>query len=173
MSGAVEKGPIEKPKRKMWKIVVSAAIVVLIVSIIGMYVYAYNALGETISESFETIYVSDVRLTDISLFPPSADVTVEYTIDNPTSTSIRLAKVSLDIWVDELSIGTLTATDKTLPAGGSTVLTATLHIGSQAINIIINPPYTMKLSGEVVATTNISFLTVTRTYPITETQTIS
>jgi len=173
LSETVEEIPVEKPKRKIWKIVVLAVVATLVVSTIGMYVYAYSTLEETLSKSFETIYVSDVRLANINLFPPSADVIAEYTIENPTGTSIRLVKVSFDIWVDEKSVGTLTATDKTLPAGGSTVLTATLHIGSEALDIMTNTPYTMKLSGEVVASTNILFLTVTHTYPITRTQTIT
>lgn len=173
LSETVEEVPLEKPKRKIWKAAVLAVIVILVVSTVAMYVYAYNALGETLSESFGTIYVSDIRLENMNLFPPSADVIAEYTIENPTGTSIRLAKVDFNIWVDGKSIGTLTATDKSLSAGGSTVLTATIHIGSEAIAIMTIPPYTMKFSGEVVASTNILFLTVTRTYSITETQTIT
>lgn len=181
MSEIVEKAPTpseevpeEKPKRKIWKIIVPVIIVAVLVASLGvMYVYGDSVLTNTLDESFQTIYVSDIQITNIELFPPSADCTAEYTIDNPTDTSIRLIKVGFDIWVDGRSIGTLTATDKPLPAGGSTVLTATLHIGSEAMDIMLDPPYTMKVSGEVVASTNILFLTVTRTYQKTETQTIT
>ena len=179
MSETVETVPVgqvqvEKPKRKMWKIIVPVIIVVVLVgSLVGMYLYGDHVLTNTLDESFQTIYVSDIRLTNLVLFPPSADVIAEYTIDNPTDTSIRLVKVSFDIWVDGKSIGTLTAIDKPLPAVGSTVLTATLHIGEEAMSIMIDPPYTMKVSGEVEASTNILFLTVTRTYQKTVTQTIT
>lgn len=169
-----EQVPAEKPKRKIWKIIVPVIIVVVLVaSLGGMYLYGDHVLTNTLDESFQTTYVSDTRLTNIELFPPSADCIAEYTIDNPTEASIRLVKVSFDIWVDEKSIGALTATDKPLPAGGSTVLTATLHIGSEAMDIMLDPPYTMKVSGEVVASTNILFLTVTHTYQKTSTQTIT
>ena len=170
----VEEVQVEKPKRKMWKIIIPVIIVVVLVaSLAVMYLYGDSVLTNTLDKSFQTMYISDIQLTNIELLPPSADCIAEYTIDNPTDTNIRLVKVSFDIWVDGTSIGTLTATDKPLPAGGSTVLTATLHIGSGAMDIILDPPYTMKMSGEVVASTNILFLTVTRTYQETETQTIT
>lgn len=174
MSETVEEIPVEKPKRKIWKIVLPLVIVILVIgSLVGMYLYADNALDNALSRSFETIYVSDLQITDLSLLPPSADCVVEFTITNPTDIDIRLKRVYLDIWIDGISIGTLNANDKPLPSGGSTVLTCTLHIGSEALNVIWNPPYTIKISGEIVGTTTILFLTVSRTRSGTETYTIT
>ena len=175
MSGTVVEDiyAMEKPKRKMWKILVPLAILILVVSMITTaYFYTYNRLGDIVSKSFETLRLSNIRLTNINLFLPSADVIADYTIDNPTERSIRLVKVSFDIWIDGVSCGTLTATDKLLPPSDSTVLTATFHVDPQVMDIMAYP-YTIRLSGEVVASINILFLTVTRACPITGTQTMS
>lgn len=173
MSENVEETPFKKPRRKIWKIVLPVIVVLFLASLGGMYVSAYTALYDALSKSSETFYVSDVRMEDVRLFPPSADVIAEYTIFNPTGTTIRLVEVSFDIWVDGTRIGELTATDKTLPAGGSAVLNVTIHVGSEILDVMMSPPYTMRISGEVVGSTTILFLTVSRTHSITETQTIT
>jgi len=164
---------VEKPKRKAWKIIVPVIVGILIFSLVGTYLYADHAISTALSESFETIHLSDLRITNVNLFPPSADCIAEYTITNPTDTDIRLKKVYFDIWIDGMSIGTLTANDKPLPSGGSTVLTCTLHLGSAVLGVLMNPPYTMKLSGEIVGSTTILFLTISRTYSKTITQIVS
>lgn len=173
MSDTVKETPFEKPKRKIWKFVLPVIVVLLIISLAGMYVYAYTALYETLSKSLETFYVYDVRLQNRRLVPPSADVVAEYTIFNPTGTAIRLVELDFNIWVDGKRIGELTSTDKILPAGGSVVLNITIHVDSEILDIMISPPYTMRISGEVMGSTTILFLTVSRAHSIMETQTIT
>ena len=155
------------------KIFIPILIIVLITSVTGvMYFFTYNRLDDIISASVQTLSISDMRITDISLFPPSADIELDCTIYNPTDRDFRLVKVSFDVLIDSVGLGTVTASDKLLPAHQYTILQGSFHIGTLALSIIQNPPYTMKLSGEIIASINVLFLTVTRSHTITETEEI-
>lgn len=125
------------------------------------------------SSSFQSITASNMKLTNISLFPPSADIEVDFTISNPTNRDLRLVKVNFDILIDNVIIGTVTATDKLLPANHLTTRQGLFHLGTLSLSIIENPPYTVKLSGEVIASMPFLFFVITRSQTIAEIQEIS
>jgi len=63
-------------------------------------------------------------------------------------------------------------TDVYLPAGGSTTLTYTEYFGSELLSSIMSDSYVCRVRREIVASTDIFFLTVIRTFFYEEVETI-
>lgn len=158
-----EEIPIGKPKRKIWKLVVPAIIVAILIPSL-MYAYAYFALYDAWSKSWDTFEYREGSLPDIETLYQGTEVFDEVIIRNPTGTSIRLVKVNYDSWVDGKKFGTIRETNKYLPAGGSITLTLKTYIDSEIMNIVLSPYYERKTRWEVVYSTSILFITVTRTF---------
>jgi len=158
-----EEVPVGKPKRKIWKLVVPVIVVAILIPSL-MYAYAYVALGDAYSKSWDTIDTSELSAPDLSTMLEGTEWTEELTLHNPTGTSIRLIEVNFDSWVDGKKFETIRETDVYLPAGGSTTLTYTRYFDSEIIGIKTSDSYVSKVRKEIVASTNIFFLTVTRTF---------
>jgi hypothetical protein len=158
-----EEAPVEKPKRKMWKIVVPIIIVVAILIPSLMYAYAYIALEDAYSKSYDTIDTSESSLPEWQTII-GTEYSEEITIRNPTSTDIHFIQINFDSWVDGKKFGTVRETDVYLPAGGSTTLTFTWNFDREIVNSALSGSYESRVSHEVVASTDFLFFTVTRTF---------
>ena len=164
-----EEVPVGKPKRKIWKIVVPVIILAILIPSL-MYAYAYSALGDAYYKSWETLDVSELGIFDPEKLN-STEFTDDYTIHNPTGTSIRFVKVNFDGWADDKIVARIRETDKYLPAGGSTTITCTWCFDSEVMNIILSPSYEDKTRREIVVSTTLLFITVTRTFIYENTET--
>lgn len=164
-----EEVPVRKPKRKIWKLVVPVIIVAILIPSL-MYAYAYIALGDAYYKSWGTLDFSESGVFDPEKYN-STEIIDDYTIYNPTDTSIRLVKVNFDSWADDKKVGTTRETDKYLPAGGSTTITCNWCFDSEVMNIIMSPSHVSTVRREIVASTDILFLTVTRTFIYENTET--
>lgn len=166
-----EEVPVGKPKRKIWKIVVPVIILAILIPSL-MYAYAYSALGDAYYKSWNTIDFSELSAPDLSTMLEGTEWTEELTLHNPTGTSIRLIEVNFDSWVDGKKHQTIRETDVYLPAGGSTTLNHTWYFDSEIVGIKISDSYVSKVRREIVASTDILFLTVTRTFFYEDVETI-
>ncbi|MBS7612263.1 hypothetical protein KEJ27_08730 [Candidatus Bathyarchaeota archaeon] len=111
------------------KTVVSVLIVLLIVGFpVGLYGYGYVKTAEALNRSLETMEVSGFKVVDVSLFPPSAEVKITLTIENPTDTSITLQSVYLEVFLGDVKLGEITVAGKSLPSKGVATLKGVMHI---------------------------------------------
>jgi hypothetical protein len=157
-----EEAPVKKPKRKMWKIVVPIIVVAILIPAL-MYAYAYIALEDAYSKSWDTIDTSESSLPEWQTVV-GTEYSEEITIRNPTSTNIHFIKINFDSWIDGKKFGTVRETDIYLPAGGSTTLTFTWNFDVDILNSALNDSYVSRVRHEVVASTDFLFFTVTRTF---------
>jgi len=158
-----EKIPVERPKRKLWKIVVPAIVVIILIPVL-MYIYGYVALGDAYQKSWTTIDTSEMTLPDQDSLDQTNEYSEEVPIHNPTATNIRFIKINFDSWADGKKFATVRETDIYLPAGGSTTLTYTLYFDSELMEIIRADSFESKTRHEIEVSTNIFFITVTRSY---------
>lgn len=147
-----EEVPVEKPKRKMWKIVVPIIIVAILIPSL-MYAYAYIALEDAYSKSWDTIDTSESSLPDTQTVL-GTEYSEEITIRNPTGTNIRFIEINFDSWIDGKKFGTVRETDVYLPAGGSTTLTFTWNFDGEIMNSALSGSYVSRVRHEVVASTD-------------------
>ena len=166
-----EEVPVRKPKRKIWKIVVPVIIIAVMIPSL-MYVYAYFALDDAYSKSWNTIDTSELSSPDPETWYENIEWTEEVPINNPTDTNIRFIEVNYDCWVDGKKFGTMRETNVHLPAGGSTTLNYTTYYGSELLSSIMSDSYECEVRREIVASTDILFLTVTRTFLYEEVETV-
>lgn len=173
MSGT-EEVPVEKPKRKIWKIVVPVIVVAILIPSM-MYVYGYIALGDAYSKSWRTFEFSEEDSVSLEQMREGIEVVEEATIHNPTSVNIHFIKVDYDYWVYARPHGywtgdeggkhiTMRETNVDLPAGGSTTLTYTQYFDYDITAIKVHDSYDIKVRREVVASTKVLFITVTRIF---------
>jgi hypothetical protein len=151
-------GSFEKRKRKIWKIIVPIVVVVVLTPLL-MYVYAYITVEDSYSKSWDTIRFPEVDETMLE-----TEFTDEMTIHNPTGTNIRLVTVKVDVWIDGNKLLTIRDTDVYLPAGGSATISCTWRFDSQIMNSILSPFYNQTISVENVAFANVLFIPITRTF---------
>jgi hypothetical protein len=59
-----EEVPVEKPKRKLWKVVVLVIVLVILIPVL-VYVYGYVVLDDAYSKSWDTIEISDSSSPDM------------------------------------------------------------------------------------------------------------
>ena len=163
-----DEGSSEKPKRKVWKIIVPIIIILAILIPLLMYAYAYITVEDSYSKSWSNISISEV---DESVLE-STEFTGEITIHNPTGMGIRLVRVSIDTWIDGNKFATIRETDIDLPAGGSATIPCTWCYDSQIWNSISSPYYEQRIRMEIVVSANVLFIPITRTFIQTDTETI-
>ncbi len=163
--------PVEKPKRKIWKIIVPVIVIIILIPVL-MYVYGYVALGDAYQKSWETIDTSEMTLPDEDSSYQTNEYSQEVPIHNPTGTNIRFIEINFDSWVDGKKFASVTETDIYLPAGSSTTLTYTSYFDSELENIILSDSYESKTRHEIEVSTKILFITVTRSYNYESVETI-
>jgi hypothetical protein len=158
-----EEVPVEKPKRRIWKIFVPLIVLVIMIPIL-MYVYGYVVLGDAYSKSWDTIEISDSTSPNPETWYEQLEYIEEVPINNPTGTNVRFIEVNYDCWVDGKIFVAMHESDVYLPAGGSTTLTHTTYYSSELLGSLLSDSYEVKTRREVVASTDILFLTVTRAF---------
>ncbi len=150
------------------KTVVSVLVVLLVVGFpVGLYGYGYVKTAEVLNRSLETMEVSGFKVVDVSLFPPSAEVKITLTIENPTDTSITLQSVYLEVFLGDVKLGEITATGKPLPSKRVATLDGVVYIEAGTIlmavrNSMERGSVTLRIVGSVTASATYLFINVNR-----------
>ena len=102
----------------------------------GFYYTGQQQVRQAVSQ-LEMEY-SDFRIDQISLFPPSLDLTLTYGVINPSDIDL---KVSLDgaIYYGETRISPLTVNEKSILANGVGVIDAQISLNGTLIQAIGDP----------------------------------
>jgi hypothetical protein len=112
--------PISKPSRK--KIYAGIVIAVIALSLFSLYWYARQATSGAIEKVWETFEVAGYQITDITILPPSARVTYNILIHNPTDYLVTIS-VELDFYLSNGTftqrIGQMRVKDLSLPSGST------------------------------------------------------
>jgi len=88
------------------KIIIGVVAVIIGVSIIGGYYYSGTIISEASEEMFETVWLEDVRLENMTIFPPSMKLVAIYSLYNPTEYSLNL-KIDLDFLLNDEKLSEL------------------------------------------------------------------
>lgn len=149
----------------------SEALILLVLLIVGfpvaLYGYGYVKTAEVLNKSLETMHVSGFKVLDVSLLPPSAEVMITLTVENPTDTSITLQSVYLEVFLEDVKLGEVTTVGKPLPSKGIATLEGVMHIRAGIILTAIREymergSITLRIAGSVTASATYLFITVSR-----------
>lgn len=163
----------EKPRRKRTKIVAAVGVLIVFASIIGLYAYSYHIVNDALKVSVKTIKVDHVSIEGYSLSPPSIDIKIVFILNNPTSVSVAIESVSIDVFVDASSAGVITAGPLDLPAKGKTTFEGILRFTEEQLQIVEKEQYTMSMNGKIVGSASCLFVTITHEYPVNIEETVT
>jgi hypothetical protein len=97
------------------------------------YGYTYMQVSSAIDNL--TMEPSDYQLSNLSIFPPSADLTVITTVDNGSGYDMVM-NINLDLYADSTYVTTFTTTDAQIKANGISHISMTCHLGSEALTAL-------------------------------------
>lgn len=134
---------------------------------VGLYGYGYVKTSEALNRSLETVDISDLRVVAISLFPPSLEIKITLTIENPTDTSITLQSAYFEILFEEFKLGEIIAVNRPLPSKGRITLDNTMRVEANTIisavrSYIERGNITLRVTGRAMASATYLFITVNR-----------
>ncbi|MEM2240397.1 MAG: LEA type 2 family protein [Candidatus Bathyarchaeia archaeon] len=134
---------------------------------VGLYGYGYVKTAEVLNKSLETMDVTSFKVLDVSLLPPTAEVEVMLTIENPTDTSITLKSVYFEVFLEDVKLGEVVTVGKPLPSKGVATLEGVMRIRASVILTAIRDymergSITLRITGSVTASATYLFVTVSR-----------
>jgi len=112
---------------------IALVLVVVVALFAGFYGYTYMQVSSAVDNL--TMEPSDYQMSNISIFPPSTDLTVITTVDNVSGYDMVMS-VDLDLYADSTYVTTFTATDAQIKANGVSHISMTCHLGSEALSAI-------------------------------------
>ena len=163
----------EKPRRKRTKIIAAVGILVVFASVIGLYAYSHHVANNALEASVKTIKVDHVSIEGYSLSPPSIDIKIVFILNNPTSVSVAIESVSIDVFVDESNAGVITAGPLDLPANGKTTFEGILRFTEEQLQIVEKEQYTISMNGKIVGSASYLFVTITHEHPVNIEETVT
>ena len=146
--------PIESPKKGInLKIVIP---IVILVVIMGAFGYSYVKTSADLQTAADSTYKTmglDYRISNLSLFPPSADMIVLFNLNNPSAYDLDIT-VEFTMFYDETVLVPIKGSIS-LPAGKSGVLECSpFHLGSETVSKM-NEKGKITTSATIVATTKV------------------
>lgn len=113
-----------------------STIAILIVILVGLgYAYTYYQVKEAALDVFENAEAVDYSLENISLFPPSADLTVYFRIYNPSSYGFTYS-AEMEIYIDDTYIATFVVEDEFIEADGESIIPSTVSISGGVLSLL-------------------------------------
>jgi len=106
LSETVEKVPVEKPKRKMWKIllVVAVLLTIILVTFVVLVVYSTNVRVQTwgMTKQYEEGFWFILQWT-----PNKFTATIELAIGNPSAFTVTIRDLSVRLTLNGIDMGSL------------------------------------------------------------------
>jgi hypothetical protein len=146
--------PVESPKKGInLKIIIPVVVLIVILGAFGYSYYTTSGDLKTATDStLQTIGI-DYKISNLSLIPPGADLTVLANMNNPSTLNLDLS-FQYTMFYNNTVLVPMSGSIN-LPAGKSDVLTFTpIHIGSEAITKL-NDKSRITTTLTVVATTKV------------------
>jgi len=130
-----------------------STIAIIIVVLVGLgYAYTYFQVKEAAIAVFENAEIIDYELENISLIPPSADLTVYFRIFNPSSFGFSYSGET-EIYIDDTFIATFVVEDEFIKADGESIIPSTVSISGGVLtlleSIIGDPVYRYEVRMEI------------------------
>ncbi len=113
----------------------AVGLVVVLVLIGGGYAYTYFQVKEASSKIFENAEVVNFQIENISLIPPSADLTLYFSVDNPTSYGFTYS-VEIELYIDENYISTLQVDNEYIRANSESIIPMECRIGGDVLQLL-------------------------------------
>jgi len=128
-------------------------ILFVIVLIGGGYAYTYLQVKEASSRILENAEIVNYEIENISLIPPSADLTLYFSVDNPTSYGFTYS-AEIELYVDDTYISTFQVDNQYIRANSESIIPTECRIGGGALqllqSIIGDPVYRLEGSVEIL-----------------------
>jgi hypothetical protein len=133
----------------------SSAVVFIIVLVLigGGYAYTYFQVKEASSKIFEDAEVVNFQIENISLIPPSADLTLYFSVDNPTSYGFTYS-VEIELYIGNNYISTFQVDNEYIRANSESIIPMECRIGGGALqllqSIVGDPVYRYEGHAEII-----------------------
>lgn len=116
------------------KIIIGFVGIIIILG--GLYVTGQNQVRESVN-LLEMEY-SSFRVDSLSLIPPRIDLTITYTVVNPSDIPLRI-KVDGEILYGDIVITPIRVEERDIPASGSTELDMQISLNGTLLQLIGEP----------------------------------
>jgi len=113
----------------------TTAVIFILLLMGGGYVYTYFQVKEVASSIFENAEVVDFQLENISLIPPSADLTLYFSVDNPSPYGFTYS-AEIEMYVGDNYITTFQIDDEYIKANAESIIPMECRIGGGAISLL-------------------------------------
>ena len=110
-------------------------VIVVLVLIGGGYVYTYFQVKEASSRIFEDAEVVNFQIDNISLIPPSAGLTLYFSVDNPTSYGFTYS-AEIEVYIDDNYISTLQVDNEYIRANSESIISMECRIGGNVLQLL-------------------------------------
>ena len=132
-----------------------SVIVVLFVIVLigGGYAYTYIQVKEASEKIFEDAEIVNYQIENISLIPPSADLTLYFSVDNPTSYGFTYS-AEIELYIGDTYISTFQVDNEYIRANSESIIPVECRIGGGALqllqNLVGDPVYRFEGSSEIL-----------------------
>ena len=111
------------------------AVLIIILLIGGGYAYTYFQVKEASENIFENAEIVDFQLENISLIPPSADLTLYFSVDNPSPYGFTYS-AEIEMYIGCNYITTVQADDEYVKANAHSIITMECRIGGGDVSVL-------------------------------------
>ena len=111
------------------------AVLIIILLIGGGYAYTYFQVKEASENIFENAEIVDFQLENISLIPPSADLTLYFSVDNPSPYGFTYS-AEIEMYIGCNYITTVQADDEFVKANAHSIITMECRIGGLDVSLL-------------------------------------
>ena len=111
------------------------AVLIIILLIGGGYAYTYFQVKEASENIFENAEKVDFQLENISLIPPSADLTLYFSVDNPSPYGFTYS-AEIEMYIGFNYITTVQADDEFVKANAHSIITMECRIGGLDVSLL-------------------------------------
>lgn len=111
------------------------AVLIIILLIVGGYAYTYFQVKEASENIFENAEIVDFQLENISLIPPSADLTLYFSVDNPSPYGFTYS-AEIEMYIGCNYITTVQADDEYVKANAHSIITMECRIGGGDVSVL-------------------------------------
>ena len=146
--------PTTNPPKKDNKLIIIPVLILVI--ILGAFAYSYFKTSADLKDAAESAYKTmgyDYKISNLSIFPPSADFTMLFYLNNPSTYDLEL-NIELTLFYNNAVLLPVKGAIN-LPAGKSGTLECLpFHVGTESLSKF-NEKEKISTSATIVATTKV------------------
>ena len=143
--------------------IIAIGVIIALASVGGSYYFADSEVSKAVD--MIEMQIGEFELTKIKLLPPTIEGTARIFFENPSQIDLTIVNFSAELYVKsgdlQYFLGNVTETNKPLPAEGITSIPIEIVARFGVVELILEDPYEVLISGEMMVSGRYFFWTIT------------